>query len=84
MKSLGKLYGGPSFETGPGKNKPNDYQKKAAIKAAGTFKTGPAPVDMAGHKAKGPGLDKSGPKRADKGEDYAGQASGKRGNVRGS
>lgn len=80
----GKLYGGHSFETGPGKQKPHPFQQREKGMSPGSAgKSGPGKYPQGGdigHKAKGSFA--SGTKGDAKGEDSAGSASGKRGNVK--
>ncbi len=77
---IGKLYGNPSFATGP-KAGAGTSATADGNASKGSFATGPNAVAGAiGHKAKGTSV--SGTKGDEKGETSAGMASGKRGNAK--
>lgn len=84
-KSVGKMYGNPSFETGPKAGAGNQSMPKGNG-AKGSMMTGPGldkGPDAGIGKAKQAKGSMGGGTKADKaGEDSSGSASGKRGNVK--
>lgn len=87
-KSVGKLYGSHSFESGPGRDKGIDAGIGKGNEAKGTMATGPG-LDKGpdagigkGSQAKGTSSASSGTKGDKAGEDKAGMASGKSGKVK--